>query len=206
MTALRQSLILFLLLLLVTTGAALAQVLEVGGGAGVNRISNGVLSSDTTTSPPTTLLQLSNGWRFGFRMTINTKSHFGHEAGYNYVRPNWNYSGATYGTAAHQGFYDFLAYATPQGSKVRPFVAGGVGFTNFILPGSSVSQGGGKMKFGLNYGGGVKVKITDKWLMRMDFRQYASPKPDFADFGVVLPPPQGWIKMNEVSLGVAFCL
>ena len=206
MTALRQSLSLFLLLMLVTTGAAFAQVLEVGGGAGVNRISNGVLASDTSTTPPTTLLQLNNGWRFGFRMTINTQSHFGHEAGYNYVRANWDYSGATYGTAAHQGFYDFLAYATPEGSKVRPFVAGGVGFTNFILPGSSVSQGGGKMKFGLNYGGGVKVRVTDKWLMRLDIRQYTSPKPDFADFGVILPAPQGWIKMNEFSLGVAYCL
>lgn len=200
MTALRQSLVLFLLL--VTAGAAFTQVLEVGGGAGVNRISNGVLASDTTTTPPT-VFQLSSGWRFGFRMTLNTKSHFGHEAGYNYVRTNWDIGGSTIGTAAHQGFYDFLAYATPEGSKVRPFVAGGVGFTNFIYPGYSVSQGGGSMKFGLNYGGGVKVKVTDKWLMRMDFRQYTSPKPDF---GLSATPPQGWIKMNEISLGVAFCL
>ena len=200
MTALRQSLILFLLLL--TAGAALAQVLEVGGGAGVNRISNGVLSSDTTTTPPT-VYQLSNGWRFGFRMTLNTKSHFGHEAGYNYVRTNWDYGGTTYGTAAHQGFYDFLAYATPQGSKVRPFMAGGVGFTNFVYPGYTVSQGGGKMKFGLNYGFGVKTKVTDKFLIRLDFRQYVSPKPDF---GLSATPPQGWIRMNEISMGVAYCL
>src|SRR5665647_593857 len=99
MTALKQSLILFLLLM--TAGAALAQVLEVGGGAGVNRISNGALASDTSTSPPTSV-QLSSGWRFGFRMTLNTKSHFGHEAGYNYVRTNWDIGGSTIGTAAHQ--------------------------------------------------------------------------------------------------------
>jgi opacity protein-like surface antigen len=200
MTALRHSLILFLLL--VTAGAALAQVFEVGGGAGANRISNGVLSSDSTTTPPT-VAQVNNGWRFGFRMTLNTYTHFGHEAGYSYVRANWDYAGATYGTAVHQGFYDFLGYATPEGSKVRPFVAGGVQFSNFIIPGYSVSQGGGKMKFGLNYGGGVKVRVTDRWLMRMDFRQYASPKPDF---GLGVNPPQGWIRLNEVSLGVAFCL
>jgi opacity protein-like surface antigen len=200
MTALRQSLILFLLLM--TAGAALAQVLEVGGGAGANRISNGVLSTDNTVSPPS-VIQVNNGWRFGFRMTINTQSHFGHEAGYNYVRTNWDLDGTTYGTAAHQGFYDFLVYATPEGQKVRPFVAGGAQFTNFIIPGGSVSQGGGKMKFGLNYGGGVKVKVTDKWLMRVDFRQYASPKPDF---GLSATPPQGWLRMNEISLGVAYCL
>lgn len=202
MTALRQSLILFLLL--VTAGAALAQVLEVGGGAGANRISNGVLASDDSTIPPTTL-ELSNGWRFGFRMTLNTKPHFGHEAGYNYVRTNWDIGGGVQsaGTAAHQGFYDFLAYATPEGSKVRPFIAGGAQFTNFIYPGYTVSQGGGSMKFGLNYGFGVKTRVTDKWLMRVDFRQYTSPKPDF---GLSAIPPQGWVKMNEISLGVAYCL
>jgi opacity protein-like surface antigen len=203
MTALRHSLILFLLL--VTAGAALAQVLEVGGGAGANRLSSSTLGV-LDPGPPELVLKLNNGWRFGFRMAINTKPHFGHEAGYNYVRTNWDYAGTTYGTAAHQGFYDFLAYATPEGSKVRPFVAGGAQFTNFIFAGSSLSQGGGVMKFGLNYGGGVKTRVTDKWLIRVDFRQYLSPKPDFGDKGVQITPPQGWIRMNEVSMGVAFCL
>ena len=197
MTALRQSLILCLLLM--TAGAALAQVLEVGGGAGVNRISNGELGSDGSTPP--NVAEVKNGWRMGFRMTINTQSHFGHEVGYNYVRTNLDYAGETLGTATHQGFYDFLVYATPDGSKVRPFVAGGGQFSNFIPPGGSVSQGSGSMKFGLNYGGGVKVRVTDKWLMRVDFRQYASPKPDW-----LATPPSGWIRMNEVSMGVAFCL
>jgi opacity protein-like surface antigen len=203
MTALRQSLILFLLLLLVTTGAALAQVLEVGGGFGANRVTNAVLLEDTTTSPSTVVAQVNNGWRMGFRMTINTQSHFGHEAGYSYVRTSLDVQGVTYGTAAHQGFYDFLVYATPEGKKVRPFVAGGAQFTNFIPPGGSVSQGNGTMKFGVNFGGGVKVKVTDKWLMRVDFRQYLSPKPDFFQSTIA---PQGWIRMNEISMGVAYCL
>ncbi len=203
MTALRQPLILCLLLLLVTTGAALAQVLEVGGGFGVNRVSNAILLEDPSTSPPTVVGQVNNGWRMGFRMTINPQTHFGHEAGYSYVRTNLDVQGVTYGTAAHQGFYDFLAYATPDSSKVRPFIAGGAQFTNFIPPGGSVSQGSGVMKFGLNYGGGVKVKMTDKWLIRLDFRQYASPKPDFFQSTIA---PQGWIRMNEISMGVAYCL
>jgi opacity protein-like surface antigen len=197
MTALRQSLILCLLLM--AAGAALAQVLEVGGGAGVNRISNGALGSDTSTPP--NVGKVNNGWRMGFRMTINTHSHFGHEAGYNYVRTNLDYAGTTYGTATHQGFYDLLGYVTPDGSKVRPFVAGGAQFSNFIPPGGSVSQGSGSMKFGLNYGGGVKVRVTDKWLMRLDYRKYVSPKPDWFENA-----PSGWIRMNEVSMGVAYCL
>lgn len=200
MTALRQSLFLFLLLM--TAGAALAQVLEVGGGFGVNRVSNAILLEENSTSPPT-VAKINNGWRMGFRMTINTQPHFGHEAGYSYVRTNLDLAGITYGTATHQGFYDFLVYATPEGSKVRPFVAGGAQFSNFIPPGGSVSQGNGTMKFGVNYGAGVKVRTTDKWLIRLDFRQYLSPKPDFFQSTTA---PQGWIRMNEISMGVAYCL
>ena len=171
----------------------------------MNRVSNAILLEDTSTSPSTVVAQVNNGWRMGFRMTINTQPHFGHEAGYSYVRTNLDFQGTTYGTAAHQGFYDFLVYATPEGKKVRPFVAGGAQFTNFIPPGGSVSQGSGVMKFGVNFGGGVKVKVTDKWLMLVDFRQYLSPKPYF-NYCVPTPAPQGWIRMNEISMGVAYCL
>ncbi len=44
-----------------------------------------------------------------------------------------------YGMATHQGFYDFLVYATPEGSKIRPFIAAGAQFSNFVPPGSSAS-------------------------------------------------------------------
>jgi hypothetical protein len=43
---------------------------------------------------------------------------------------------------------------------VRPFAAGG---GHFQLPVARTVglQGGGSMKFGFNYGGGVKVKVTE---------------------------------------------
>ena len=185
-----------LFLLLIATGAAVAQVLEAGVGAGVNRISNRTLEEPVV---------LKDGWRLNlFRFTLNPYPHFGFEAGYSYVRTNWDVGdGQTFGTATHQGHGTALAYLVSEGSRVRPFVAGGVQFSNFIFPGYSVSSGGGSTKLGVNYGGGVKVRVAEHFLIRFDFRQYLSPKPDF---GLSATGPQGWLRMNEISTGFSYCL
>jgi hypothetical protein len=145
--------------------------------------------------------KLKSGFRINFRVTLNAHEYFGHEVGYSYNRTNIDYAGHEYGMGTHQGFYDFLAYARPEGSRVRPFLAGGAQFSNFVFPGLSVASGYGTTKFGLNYGGGIKVRTSDRFLIRMDFRQYASPKPDW-----FLSPPKGWLKMNEISAGFAFTI
>ena len=187
---------LMLFLLLATAGATVAQVLEAGVGAGASRISNGALEEPVV---------LKDGWRLNlFRFTLNPYPHLGFEAGYSYVRTNWDVGGGqTLGTATHQGYGDALVYLVSEGSKVRPFVAGGVQFSNFIFPGYSVSQGGGSTKLGVNYGAGVKVRVAEHFLIRFDVRQYLSPKPDF---GISATPPQGWIRMNEFSTGFSYCL
>jgi hypothetical protein len=105
------------------------------------------------------------------------------------------------GMATHQPFYNFLGYATPEGSRVRPFIAAGAQASTFVPPGSSVTQGGGSMKFGVNYGFGAKVKVAEKYLIRVDFHQYLSPKPDW--FQV---KPEGWLKINEISAGFSYTL
>src|SRR5512138_3286467 len=136
MSPMRMSVVVFLLLLMV--GMASGQVLELGASAGASRLSNSTLLAN---DPQAGTIKLKNGFRFGFRVTLNTHSFLGHEVGYAYVRTNWDApsGGGNIGAAAHQGFYDFLVYATPEGSRIRPFAAGGVQFTNFIYPGYSVS-------------------------------------------------------------------
>ena len=83
--------------------------------------------------------------------------------------PGWNGNSS--------GFYNLLAYATPEGTRIRPFVTGGGHFSNFVPPGSSASYGQGSTKFGVNYGGGVKARISEKYQVRVDFRQYVTGKP-----------------------------
>jgi hypothetical protein len=77
-------------------------------------------------------------------------------------------------TPSHQGFYDFLVYALPEGKVVRPFAAGGVQFTAFSQPGD---YGNRETKYGINYGGGLKFKVKENWGFRLDARQYNMGKP-----------------------------
>ncbi len=181
-------------LFLTLAGAAYAQVLELGAGAGASRLSNSTLSAPDNA-------KLESGFRINFRVTLNAQEYFGHEVGYGYNRTNLNIAGTKLGMATHQGFYDFLAYARPDGSKIRPFITGGAQFSNFVPPGTSVTSGSGSTKFGVNYGGGIKVRTSDRFLVRLDFRQYATPKPDW-----FLTAPQGWLRINEVSVGFAYTM
>ncbi|MGQ9632768.1 MAG: outer membrane beta-barrel protein [Bryobacteraceae bacterium] len=198
MTCVKQLLVLSLLLAF--AGVASAQILEFGVGGGASRLSNNTLAV-LVAGPPELRADLMSGWRLNFRLGINPYSHFGYEAGYSYVRSNLDYAGQEVKAAAHQGTFAMLAYLTPEGTRVRPFFAGGAQFSTFPYPGYSVSQGANETKFGINYGTGIKAKVTDRWLIRLDFRQYLSPKPDF---GLAPQKPEGWLRMNEISMGFSF--
>jgi opacity protein-like surface antigen len=154
-------------------------------------------------------LKLGNGFRFGFRFGFNMKDHFGHEIQYAYSRTSLScndvgsnvcllYESPTAikeGMAIHEGGYNFLAYGTKEGSRIRPFGTAGVEFANYVPPGQSAAYGGGSTKFGFNYGAGVKIKLKGFWGIRFDFRQYTTPKP----FG--FPLANGWLHQEEVTAG-----
>ncbi|MCP5112408.1 MAG: hypothetical protein GY953_16410, partial [bacterium] len=106
------------------------------------------------------------------------------------------------GTAIHRGFYNFLGYAMPEGQRVRIFGTGGVHFANYVFPGFSAVSGGGSTKFGVNYGGGVKVMLTPIMGFRLDFRDYRNPKP----FSNVFTGVNGWMSQLEISAGVQLLL
>jgi opacity protein-like surface antigen len=184
---------------------ALAQVAEIGAHGGVSLMrNNGIGSlfatSDAAARPDDTTIQ--DGWRLGFRLTLNNPNFFGHEFGYAYNRANWKIriTGEEAGSAVHQGFYNFLVYSAREGKPVRPFVTGGAGFNTYVFPGYSVSSGGGSTKFGVNAGGGVKFKISPMMLMRFDVRAYTTPKP------FDLPGQRGWIRQIETSIGLSLAL
>ena len=170
-----------------------AQVAEFGLGGGVSNLQGKELAPGTT---------LDNGWSLIFRITLNSETIFGQEFGYNYNRTSLVFDGQPLGgMAIHQGFYNFLVYATPEGKRVRPFVAGGAHFSNFVPPGASATRGGGENKFGVNYGAGVKVRVTEKYLFRVDFKQFVTGKP-FGDF----IPVSGALRQNQISAGISFAL
>jgi len=180
-----------------------AQVFEVGFHGGVSRLSSRNIGSipGATAGDPRSDVELKDGWRFGVRATLNSGRFTGYEFGYAYNRTKLLIAGQdSGGMAIHQGLFNYMLYATPEGTRIRPFVTGGGNFSNFIPPGASVTSGGGDNKFGFNYGGGVKVIVTDSWLFRVDVRRYESGKP----FDLV--GADGRLKQLEISAGVSFYL
>lgn len=182
-----------LVLIAASATAVSAQVAEFGVGGGITRMTGRDLGGGYS---------LDDGWNMIFRLTLNNDTYMGNEFGYAYNRTKLLATGQqAAGMAAHQGFYNYLLYATREGKRVRPFVTGGGHFTNFVPPGASATQGQGSTKFGVNYGAGVKVKVTDKWLFRVDYRQFLQGKP----FGDSLPV-SGTLKLNQMSAGISLTL
>ncbi|HWB82748.1 MAG TPA: outer membrane beta-barrel protein [Bryobacteraceae bacterium] len=193
------------------------QSFEVAVSGGVSRFGDTSLGT-VSTDPTDAKITMSNGFRLTFRGAFNTWRFFGHEVGFAYNHTSLTIPASTsistgglpgqapaattteaqqIGMSIWQGFYDFMAYATPEGTHVRPFVCGGAGFTSFFPPGSSVYYGNQETKFGINYGGGLKVRLNDMWGVRVDYRQFLTPKP----FG--FPNQSGWLGQTEISAGVS---
>lgn len=194
------------LALALLTGTSLyAQVAEFGASGGMSMLRNNVLTTVPSGAGNPAEVKLKDGWRMGARITLNTFRFFGHEFGYAYNRTQLAFETQPkqeLGMAIHQGFYNFLLYGAPEGYKVRPFAAGGAHFANFVPPGSSVTSGGGSTKFGFNYGGGVKVRAGSMFLIRVDLRQYHTPKPDWFPG----PKPPGWLRQIEASAGFSLVM
>ena len=190
-------------LLLAPAAPLFGQAAEFGITGGYSGLSNEFLGTIPTGQIRGVGISLTDGWRLGFRVTLNNWRFFGHEFGYTYSRTQLRYETTPpveQGMAIHQGIYNFLAYATPEGAVFRPFVTGGGHFSNFTPPGTSATSGGGDLKFGYNYGAGVKVRISHIFAIRFDIRQYVTPKPfDLAD-------RSGMLRQLEVSAGFALVL
>jgi outer membrane protein W len=162
------------------SGAAFAQSGEFWFSAGESILeNNGIGSPDPVNGTPNDY-QLGNGFRFGFLFDLDTREKLGYEMSYFYSRSSLNYTVSpnqqSEGMAMHTVSGDVLWHFIKRDSRVRPFVMGGLGFTNFVPPGSSAASGGGTNEFQVNYGGGIKVKVGSKWGkdwgIRADVRQF----------------------------------
>lgn len=156
------------------SGAAFAQSGEFWFSAGESILTNkGLGSTDPVIGSPNDF-SLGDGFRFGFLFDLNTRDHLGYEISYFYSRSslNDNIPGqqSSTGMAMHTVSGDALWHFIKRDSRIRPFVIGGLGFTNFVPPGSSAASGGGSNEFQLNYGAGVKVKAFSKWGKDWGFR------------------------------------
>ena len=122
-----------------------AQVAEFGVAGGLSQIPQKELASGFA-------LTMAGPWCSESPSITGNSSET--NSGMRITAPDWYRSGRAGGMAIHQGFYNFLVYATREGKRVRPFATGGAHFANFVPPGATATYGQGDNQFGYNYGGG----------------------------------------------------
>jgi opacity protein-like surface antigen len=153
------------------------------------------------------------------------------------------------GLRTSQFAYNLLINLRPKTSRLRPYFAIGpslqlmhlsdapvkkapgwfrLGLSNIGLIGAAYDfgstpplDGGGIFQFGLNYGGGIRYRVTPRWMVRADFRETLTSQPDFwsksrkdilagidVDDGSTLmeigPVLNGLLRQDRVSAGVSF--
>jgi len=162
------------------SGLAFAQSGEFWFSAGESILWNkGLGGTDPVLATPNDY-SLGNGFRFGFLFDLDTREHLGYEMSYFYSRSSLNDNISSQQSSTGMGMHtvsgDVLWHFIKRDERVRPFVMGGLGFTNFVPPGSSAASGGGSNEFQVNYGGGLKIKVGSKWGkdwgIRADIRQF----------------------------------
>jgi hypothetical protein len=195
--------------LLGMAGSAGAEGIEFWFLAGDTIINNSGLGSDLCTAGTSNAgcqaiggtssdVSLANGFHFGFRGGFNTGEHVGYEVGYMYNRTSLQFNNPPLGSegmAYHQVSFNGLYYLTGSDAKIRPFGTAGIGFTNYAQPGSSAAYGGGTTEFAVNYGVGVKIRLTSLFGLRCDVGESTTPKP------FSFPLASGWLRENSFSGG-----
>lgn len=179
--------------------------MEFGASVGESRFPAKVAAADRGIVGDTGL-SLDNGFRLTLHATLNTGRFFGHEFAYAYNRSRYNSSSQVGDNAVHQGIYDFLAYGAAEGKKIRPFAAVGGNFTTFTYPGIAMllGTGNGITKVGFNIGGGVKVRLSSKFLVRFDYREFFCGTPQY--YGSSQINLNSLFRQQTISAGFSFVL
>jgi opacity protein-like surface antigen len=184
-----------------TAAMGSAQVAEVAVTGGWGVFTDSTLGGIGGFGDPESELKFNNGLRIGGRLSMN-RWFLGHEISYAWQKTNLKTASEDIGgVSIHNYYYNFVVHATPEGTAIRPFVTGGAGFSTFFPPGVSSLSGSGDNKFGFNYGGGVKFRLTDKFGLRMDVRDHLTGRP-FEKFGVNTLDG----KFHNVEFSVGFAL
>lgn len=133
----------------------------------------------------------------------DVSQHFGGELRYTYrdgdSRMRASGQEATLEASSHAVHYDFLVYATPHGSRVRPYVAAGAGIKYYTATGHedpaqplsnfAFLTHANEVEPLISSGAGIKWALAEHWLLRVDFRYYATPFPE----RLFAPAPGGHI-------------
>lgn len=162
------------------------------------------------------------------------------------IQSQFAFSSSGLGTS--QFTYNLLYNFTPKTARLRPYLAIGpalqlmhlddapikkapgwfkLGLSNIGLISAAYNfgstpplEGGGIFQPGLNYGGGIRYRITPRWMIRTDFRETLTSQPDFwskskddilagiyvtdATVTVLGPKLNGALRQDKITGGLSF--
>jgi hypothetical protein len=199
---------------LATVPAAMAQKWEFGGGVGGGFYT----SRDVTSTGGSASAKILSNIAGSAWLTNNGLGHWGGELRYDYqlgdLALNSGGTQATFGAMTHALHYDAIWYSTPNGSKVRPFVALGAGIKAYEGTGSEVvyqplsnialltkAQDVTPL---ISVGGGVKVQITPRIQFRVEVHDYLTSFPTKVITPNVGSKVGGWIQDFVPMAGISF--
>src|SRR5690349_17703260 len=160
---------------------------------------------------------LSPGFAFGALLGNQISRRIGGEVRYTYrsndLRVSSGSTKATAGAESHAIHYDVLIHAASGEAPVRPFLAAGAGVRLYRGTGSEPSfQPLGNLVVLthtneaqplISIGGGVKFSIARHAILRLDFRDYATPLPT----SLLAAPPnskiRGWVHDFVFLIGIS---
>jgi hypothetical protein len=186
---------------------------EVGGAAGYG------LSRDVpvTAGSASGSTGLAPGVAFGALLGNQISTRIGGEARYTYqsndLRVSSGSTKATAGAESHAIHYDVLIHAAKDEAPVRPFLAAGAGVRLYRGTGGEPSfqplnnlvvlSHTNEAQPLISVGGGVKFSIGRRALLRLDFRDYATPLPS----SLLAAPPNskitGWVHDFVFLIGIS---
>jgi hypothetical protein len=194
--------------------ALMAQKWEFGGGVGGGFYT----SEDVTSAGSSASAKIQNNIAGGAWLGNNGIGHWGGELRFDYqlgdLALNQGGTQASFGAYSYGAHYDVLWYATPNGSRIRPYVSLGAGI--------KVYQGTGKQvvyqplnNFALltqaqdltpliSGGVGIKFQISSRVQLRAEVHDYATPFPK-----QVITPAQnakvgGWLQDFVPMVGISY--
>lgn len=165
--------------------------------------------------------KLINGGAFGFRVTENFWRYVGLEQAFTYSTNNVRFQTPVapgmpqndFGHRIYQYSLNPIFYWTERGSHIRPFLTAGLSAMYFAPTDTAKGWARSPLNTGLlagnldanvhpalNYGGGIKWRLGEKWGLRFDARGIATKNPTFH----LLDTPTGglYIPRNNLLHGI----
>ncbi len=202
----------FIAILLAASSCCFGQSWSVGGAGGFGVYHEATLNNAAGSASAS----FNDGFAAGAVLGENAGEHFGGELRYTFrdgeSRLRFGGREVNLDASAHVIHFDFLAYATGRHARFRPFLAGGAGIKRYMGMGQTdpsqplrnfaTLAHEDEAKALVSVGGGVKVAINDQWLVRFDFRDYATPFPEKVIVPATGVKVNGWLHDFVPMFGV----